>query len=831
MSKASPLFSNFNSGELSPLLFGRADFEKYPNGASRMLNFIPTTQGPNVRRAGTMFGGQTKNNSKVLLVPFEYSVTQAYVLEFGNLYVRFWTFDPITKVRGLLMNGGVPVEVVTPYAQSDLFNADGTPALAFAQSGDFMYLAHRRHRPRLLKRVTATSFEIEVFQPKGGPFEDLITDDATLTYSATEGDTVIKSDRPIFLPEHVGSLLQIERDSANSIPPWEVDKDVSAGDLRRSDGSVYTALNGGKTGSNRPVHKEGSMSDGTVTWEYTDSGIGYLLITEYVSETEVKGEVQDALPAEHGLRVVGITWTGGNNFRVTTSKPHGLSNGDIVRIGGVKDTMRYKAGAINRYVNNYVNGEFTVASVDSTSFVVTKTGYVVASYSYSQGGAISTSSGTMDIKTSRYAFGAWSEASGYPSAVAFFRERLWFARDQRVWGSVSADFSDFSAKQYGEITDDMAISVMLTSGRINDVQWMAGDKDLVIGTSGAEFGLGELSNGDPLGPSNRRLSLMSQFGSRAIIPIKNNESLFFVTRSGLKARETYYDFGSDGYKSTDLTVLSEHITRSGLVAAAFQADPDMVVWCIRADGTLVGFTWNNEQQVRGWHPHDVGGQVQSIATIPAAEGDRSELWMCVKRNIDGQDRYYVEYMARPFRDGDDVRKQIYSDSALVYDGPATKRINGLEHLIGKEVSVLSDGAPHPNVTVDEEGGIELQRAASVVVAGLPYKSFWRSMPIEAGARDGTAQGKTKRIHKVVYRFYNTGSATAWSGSDDCEKEQVVFRAAGDAMSKPVPLYTGDKIISWAGGYDSTGYIALEVNQPVACTLIAVMPQVHTYDAR
>ena len=52
MARASPMLENFNTGELSPMLAGRVGFEKYPNGASLLRNFIPTTQGPHVRRAG-----------------------------------------------------------------------------------------------------------------------------------------------------------------------------------------------------------------------------------------------------------------------------------------------------------------------------------------------------------------------------------------------------------------------------------------------------------------------------------------------------------------------------------------------------------------------------------------------------------------------------------------------------------------------------------------------------------------------------------------------------------------------------------------------------------
>lgn len=740
MSKASPILSNMNTGEMSPLLAGRVDFDKYPNGASLLENFIPTTQGPNVRRGGTRYVNATKSNGRVLLAPFEYSVDQAYVLEFGNLYVRFYTWDAVTKVRGLLTVGGVPVEVATPYTLDDLYNADGTPRLRFTQSGDFMYLAHGRHQPRILKRLSATSFSLDLFAPKGGPWASLNDGGTTVVASAESGSVTLTASAALFNANHVGGLFYMESRDLNSTKPWEVDKDVAINTRRRSDGKTFEALTAGKSGTNRPVHSEGALFDGDpgVQWQYRDPGYGYVRITGVTSATEATAQVVDRLPSE----VVGAN------------------------------------------------------------------------------------------ATTRWAFGEWSAANGWPTNVCFYRERLWFARKQQVWGSVSADFNDFSPRNFNQVTSDMAVTVTLVSGRINDAQWMAADKDLVVGTAGAEFAIGELTNGEPLGPSNRKVAIMSQFGTRAIPPIKNNEALLFIQRSGLKARETFYDFGSDGYKSSDTTVLAEHITKTGITQLAFTPDPDQIVWATRGDGALVGFTWNNEQSVRGWHRHPIGGAgvVESITVIPAAEGDRSELWLSVRRTINGQTRRYVEYMTRSYRDGDAQADQFYVDSGLTYKGAATKVIAGLEHLEGQTVSVLVNGAPHPNEVV-AAGKINLQLAGTTVQVGLPTPARWRSMRLEAGAADGTAQGKTKRISKVVLRLLHAGGGKYGPMKPGSYMDPLLIRTTSDRMDQPAPLFTGDKVVAWPDGYNLDAYLGFEIDQPVAVTIVAVMPQITTQDAR
>ena len=264
----------------------------------------------------------------------------------------------------------------------------------------------------------------------------------------------------------------------------------------------------------------------------------------------------------------------------------------------------------------------------------------------------------------------------------------------------------------------------------------------------------------------------------------------------------------------------------------FAPDPHQVVWMTRADGALIAFTWNNEQNVRGWHRHPIGGDgfVETIGVMPAAEGDRSELWAVVRRTINGATQRYVEYMDRPFRTGDTQASQFYVDSGLTYAGAATTTITGLAHLEGKVVSVLCNGAPHPNVTVTA-GAIALQLPGTVVQVGLPCPARYRSMRLEAGAGDGTAQGKTKRIHKLVMRLLDTGGGKYGALKPGLPMDALLLRTASDRMDQPAPLFSGDKVVSWPEGYNTEAYVGFEIDQPVAATIVAIMPQVTTSDAR
>ena len=92
MGRASNIQNSFNAGELSALLLGRQDLDKYKAGLYVCLNALCLTQGAWTRRPGLAFLHQTKHHDKVSrLIPFQYSITQTYMLEFGYQYIRFYT--------------------------------------------------------------------------------------------------------------------------------------------------------------------------------------------------------------------------------------------------------------------------------------------------------------------------------------------------------------------------------------------------------------------------------------------------------------------------------------------------------------------------------------------------------------------------------------------------------------------------------------------------------------------------------------------------------------------------------------------------------------------
>ena len=640
------------------------------------------------------------------------------------------------------------------------------------------------------------------------------------------------------------------------------------------------------TGSTKPTHTTGAYIDGSgqidgtsldgpigVEWTYESLDYGVVKITGFTSATSVTAVVQQTLPtnvvysaAGSAKTVTAIAATSEDLIRLTVTA-HGYVIGSTVNIA-LTSTYDWNqqddsvscggTGAlIPTSSNEVVSGTFEAYVVDANTIDMLASNYsatitsTTISYTYQDDlgsgceTITTTATGTFDAfvsgtvtqiavgstanLTPRWAFSRWSATRGWPSQVAFFRERLVFGTNQTIDMSVAADFENFSDKNTsGEVSSDMAIAIQVSSDTVNTIEWLSPSDGLLIGTAGGEFVCGEVTTDEPLGPGNVKITQQSLFGSKSVIPVQIGDVVVFVQRSGRKMRELAYEFGSNGYKSSDLTVLSEHISASGITDIVYQQEPHSVIWAVRTDGLLIGFTYNKEQEVLGWHKHPVGGNgiVECIESIPNPNGTQDDLWAIVRRTINGQTKRYIEYLEADFDETSLLPDAFFVDSGLTYDGAPVSSVSGLDHLEGQTVSVLVDGAAHPNRVV-ASGSISLQVSGSKIHAGLAAPAVLQTMRIEAGAGDGTAQGKTKRITKVVVRFLATLGAKA--GASESELDEIQFRKPSDPMGQPPSLFTGDQMVEWPNGYDFDGYLMIKQDQPLPITVIAMMPQVHTFD--
>ena len=153
-------------------------------------------------------------------------------------------------------------------------------------------------------------------------------------------------------------------------------------------------------------------------------------------------------------------------------------------------------------------------------------------------------------------------------------------------------------------------------------------------------------------------------------------------------------------------------------------------------------------------------------------------------------------------------------------------LSGLSHLEGETVQILTEGSVHPSKIV-ASGAITLNYSTSKAHVGLAYTSDMQTLRPDAGAKDGTSQGKINRIHRVIFRLHQ--ALGGFAGPDSTNLDELIFRTSSSQMDSPVALYNGDVEVEWNGEYSADNHIFFRQTQPLPVTILAVMPQMNTQD--
>ena len=901
---------SFTAGELSPRMEGRTDFAKYFNGMTKCENFVVMPHGPVTRRPGTYHVAEIKTSAnKTRLIPFQFSTTQTYILEFGNQYIRFFKdngqitesnktitgitqanpavvtssshgysngdFVIISGVVGMTEVNGKTFKVAdkttntfelqdvdgndinssgyTAYSSSGIANkiyqitTSYTTAqifdLKFAQSADVMYITHNSHEVSKLTRTGHTSWTLSEVEFTDGPYLDANTTSTTMTPGATSGDDqTLTASASTFASTDVGRLINFSN--------------------------------------------------------------GYAKIRSYTSATVVKIDIKDAF--------------------------------------------------------------------DNTSAVTT------------------------------WKLGAFSDTTGHPACVSFFEQRLVFAdtsdQPQTLFFSKSGDYENMTS---GTSSDD-AMVYTIASNQVNAIESLKATRTLIVMTTGGEYSVTSGSSQDAITPTNINIRKQSNYGSAGVDALSIGNATIFLQRAKRKIRELAYNFDTDGYQAPDMTILSEHITDSGITQMDYQQEPYSVVWCVRTDGVLAGLTYNRLENVTAWHRHIFGGksdttkniiqqqisftsnssnvnttnntitisshglstgdpvyyyaasnaigglnnsnlyytiasdsntiklattstnatagtaisltsapgsdttqyiyqgvniqtdmiysvahglktgeivyydntgtsitglsentkyyvgkvddnqfqlyaksdlltpvnltaahtseqtdnilkhaEVESVAVING-DADEDQVWVIVKRWINGAVRRYVEYFT-PFDFSEDLTAFHFVDSGLAYSGDNTTSLTGLDHLEGEQVAVVGDGAAQNNKTISS-GAITIDTASEEAKVGLLYSSDLQTMRLDEGYTE-TSQTKTKRIYDLSVRFHDTVGASVGPNVDNLTS--IDFRDSSASMNLPVPLFTGDKFIEFDSDYGTEGLVYVQQPQALPMTVLGIYPRLDT----
>ena len=292
------LTTNFTGGELSPRLLGRPDLSKYPESLKRARDVVVMQHGGVRGRPGTDHLGEVKDSSKLTrLVPFVRDQDNAYVLEMGDGYARFW------KDGALL--GGV-YEITAPYTSTTIWDVD------FTQGADTMFLALGTLPPYRLRRFSDTRWVLEPAPFDPMPFAAIGRRQSTaITLGATTGSATATAAAAAFLAADVGRTIQHNGGEATITgftSTTQVNVTVTSAFASTTLPSGAWLMTGSPQTSCTPTDKEPIGKTTTLTlaadgWRSDDVGRyvslngGMLKVTAYTSETIVSARIESVLSA------------------------------------------------------------------------------------------------------------------------------------------------------------------------------------------------------------------------------------------------------------------------------------------------------------------------------------------------------------------------------------------------------------------------------------------------------------------------------------------------------------------------------------------------------
>lgn len=275
-----------------------------------------------------------------------------------------------------------------------------------------------------------------------------------------------------------------------------------------------------------------------------------------------------------------------------------------------------------------------------------------------------------------WAEGEFSTLRGFPATNTFHEQRLYYAKTathpQDFWGSVIAAYDNFLA----DPTDDTAaVHFQIVSEQVNAIRWLSSDaRAMQNGTSGGTFSAASGPGSSPITAGNISVTKDTNYGVANIQPKRIASALYYLQRNSFQLRELIFSFEVDTYVSEDMTLLADHVIRDGGGARdmSYQQSPNDRIWVVRNDGQMAVLTRNAGQEVVGWSRIIAGrdavgaGKFESVAVNQTENGD-DEVWVTVRRVIDGQVKRYIEFFTPEYFD--DPWDPVRVDASLTYDNP------------------------------------------------------------------------------------------------------------------------------------------------------------------
>lgn len=753
----SSIQNGFIAGEVSPGLRGRTDLAKWHLGAFTMRNLFVNYRGGAASRAGTAYVGMCKQPGSAAPprdIPFQFSLSQGYVLEFGDGYMRIkfhgayitegqegisgasqapqcslsipghgysagdWIF--VSDVQGMTqLNGLTWIIGAVPDADHvlllDLFGSpvNSTAFTAYAGGG-----------------TAARIFTMAMpYAAVDLPYLKYTQSADTMTLTCVNQDTLVEY--PSYeLVRHGATSWTMTPDSfASAIsPPANVNVTANSSTTVSTFYSYVVTAVDAMTGEESVASAAATVENNdisifagsnTVTWNAVPGAGSYNVYqatpsySTGVSVGSLYGFIGSALGASFTDSNITADFT-----QVPPTHQNPFARGAVVGVLIANGGTGFTQGTVGFMIATSTGAGFigvpVVVNGSVAAFIVESggQGYAPSDTIAFTGGSGSAASLTLG-----------SQSGTYPGVCAYYSQRRIYAdslaNPDTLWASQPGAFNNMDSSI--PITDSDAIIATPWAQQVNGIQFMVPMPGGLVVLTGK--GAWQINGGNSasLTASDIDATPQAYNGSNDIVaPIVVNYDILYLQAKGSIFRDLSYNFFVNIYTGTDLTVLSNQLfTGHTFSQWCWAEEPYKLAWAVRDDGVMLSLTYLKEQDVYAWARHDTNGQFVGACSITEPPVDA--LYVIVKRFVRGRWVYYAERMDN--RDWTTAEDAWCVDAGLSYpqwfpDATLTpSAANGAASITSVNVAFGGTGYTNPTIVALDPTGSGQGAAFTAAVSG------------------------------------------------------------------------------------------------------------------
>lgn len=312
----------------------------------------------------------------------------------------------------------------------------------------------------------------------------------------------------------------------------------------------------------------------------------------------------------------------------------------------------------------------------------------------------------------------------FPEAVAFNEGRLYFGRDDLLYGSKAIvdgvdGYVSFTVATPGSpiASDAFMFAISVSPNSIDLIHWLTStQRGFFAGMENVISPIIGDTASTPISATSIRVPGGDNQGCYTALPATSGNDVIYIAKGQRKLHAFKYDLLQDTERSYDLSLLADHLG-SNFKKIVFQRGYPDIVWVLKTDGTLYGCVYLNAENINGWFTIQTSyTNVSDISVSPSTNG-QDRLWIVVSRTIftgptTSSTEYHIEQLE--INEGFITLDDLFTDdkdederrwkNALYEQQRATAHMDGMVEYNGFEVTESAGHYLHLNVGIS--GDIE-----------------------------------------------------------------------------------------------------------------------------